>query len=375
MNQYRIAIIGLGVMGSHHAEAVNGLPFCELIAGVEVDPQRAQAWGASFGAATYDDYEQMLDETKPDIVIICTQAPLHHAPTLAAAERGIHVFCEKPIALDLLQADEMVATCERYDVRFAINHVKRGSPYNDHVLDRIAAGDIGQLVRLRAFDKGGRFAGNSLMEIGTHLYDWTRLFGGDVEWLHAHLVQANGRESTVADIKHTQEVDPKDRDAGLVLGERCFSQIRFAGGVHAEVEFIAQEKVNDKNYGIDLIGTEGRIALRGTVGTTMFIHDGAHHPPDEPWQRVQLDAEDLDENGAPRDGESIRLLLQRRMLGDLLEAIETNRQPRASGRDGRASLEMIQATWESHRLRRRVPLPLSPRQHPLERWRQDSGDR
>ena len=56
--------------------------------------------------------------------------------------------------------------------------------------------------------------------MGTHLYDWLRLFGGDVEWTHAHLVQLDGRESTVDDIKHTQEVHPHDRDAGLVLGER-----------------------------------------------------------------------------------------------------------------------------------------------------------
>ena len=61
------------------------------------------------------------------------------------------------------------------------------------------------------------------------------------------------------------------------------------------------------------------------------------------------------------------------MLSDLVEAIETGREPTASGRDGRACLEMIQATWESHRLGRRVPMPLSPRQHPLERWRADGA--
>jgi predicted dehydrogenase len=371
MTHYRVAIIGLGAMGHHHAEAVNAQESCELVGGAEINSDNAQSWHDHFGAAVHDDFERMLDETKPDIVVISTQAPQHHASVVAAAKRGIHVFCEKPIALDLVQADEMVDACDHYNVRFAINHIKRGSPYNQHVLERIAAGHIGQLVRLRAFDKGGRLAGNSLMEIGTHLYDWTRLFGGNVEWVHSHLVQVDGRESTGSDIKHTQEVNPRDRDAGLVLGERCFTQVRFSSGVHAEIEFIAQEEVNNANYGIDLIGTEGRIALRGTVGTTMFIHEGSHHPPDEPWQRVGLDAEDLDETGARRDGQSIRLLLQRRMLSDLIEAIETGREPFASGRDGRDCLEMIQATWESHRLGRRVSMPLSPREHPLERWRRD----
>ncbi len=374
MNHYRVAIIGLGGMGHHHAEAVNVQESCDLVSGAEINPDNARSWNDRFGVPVHDDYERMLDETEPDIVIISTQAPQHHASVLAAAKRGIHVFCEKPIALDLVQADEMVDACTHHDVRFAINHIKRGSPYNQHALERIAAGDIGQLVRLRASDKGGRLAGNALMEMGTHLYDWTRLFGGDVEWIHAHLVQLDGSESAVSDVKHTQEVNPRDRDAGLVLGERSFAQIRFASGIHGEVEFLAQEGVNDDDYGIDLIGTQGRIALRGSVGTSMFIHEGSHHPPDEPWRRVHVDAEDLDENGAPRDRGSVRLLLQCRMLSDLIEAIESQQKPFASGRDGRACLEMIQATWESHRLGRRVEMPLTPREHPLERWRRDGVD-
>ena len=273
MNNYRIAIIGLGGMGGHHAEAVQLEANCELVAGAEIDPERAAAWGERFGVkAIYDDYEKMLDEQQPDLVIVPTQAPMHHQPTIAAAQRGIHVFCEKPIALNLIEADEMVATCDQHGVKFAINHIKRASPYNRHALSLIDQGAIGQVVLLQATDKGGRKVGNSLMEMGTHLYDWVRLFGGDVEWTHAHLVQMDGRESTVDDIKHTQEVHPKDRDAGIVLGERGHASFRFANGIHADVQFLAQPQTNDNGYGIDIIGTEGRIAVRESVGTTMFIH-------------------------------------------------------------------------------------------------------
>ncbi len=374
MKEYRVAIIGLGGMGNHHAEAVQAEENCQLVGGVEIDAERARAWGERFDVnALYDDYEKMLDELAPDIALISTQAPQHHGPTLAAAQRGIHIFCEKPTALNLIEADEMVEACQRNNVKFAINHIKRASLYNRHVLDLLANGEIGQLVRLRAFEKGGRLAGNALMEMGTHLYDWVRLFAGDVEWAHAHLVQLDGRESTVYDIKGTQEVNPKDRDAGLVLGERCFATFRFKNGLHAEVEYLGQSQTNDGDYGVDLIGTEGRIALRESVGTSMFVHQGQHHPPGEPWERVRLDAEDLDESGAPRDRGSRRLFLQRLMLRDLTTAIEEDRDPFASGRDGRDCLEMIHLTWESHRQQGRVPSPITPRQHPLERWRQDEG--
>lgn len=374
MNHYRIGIIGLGGMGNHHAEAVQLEENCELVGGAEIDPSRAEAWGNRFGIeAIYDNYEKMMDELLPDIVIVSTQAPMHSTPTIAAAKRGIHVFCEKPIALNLIQADEMVDTCDRLGVKFSINHIKRASPYNQHVLSLIEKGEIGQVLLLRASDKGGRKAGNSLMEMGTHLYDWVRLFGGDVEWAHAHLVQMDGRESTVHDIKHTQEVHPRDRDAGIVLGERGHASFRFKNGIHADVQFLAQPQTNDNGYGIDIIGTEGQIAIRESVGTTMFVHKGEHKTPDEPWEQVHLPAEEIDESGNQRDKADKRLLLQRLMLRDLINTIEEDREPFASGRDGRDCLEMIHATWESHRQKARTYMPLAPREHPLERWRKDEG--
>ncbi len=372
MKKYRIAIIGLGGMGGHHAQAASLETNCELVAGAEINPDRAKAWGERFGVnAIYDDYEKMLDETKPDIVIIPTQAPMHHPPTIAAAKRGVHVFCEKPIALNLIQADEMVETCDNNNVKFAINHIKRASLYNRYVLSLIEKGEIGDVVLMKATDKGGRKTGNSLMEMGTHLYDWLRLFGGDVEWTHAHLVQMDGRESTVDNIKQTQEVHPNDRDAGLVLGERGNVAFRFKNGIHADVQFLAQPQTNDNAYGIDIIGTEGRIAIRESVGTTMFIHKGQHKTPADTWEPVHLPEEEIDENGKQRDKGSIRLYLQRLMLRDLIEAIEEDRDPFASGRDGRDCLEMIHATWESHRQQGRVNMPLTSRKHPLETWKSD----
>ena len=313
----------------------------------------------------------MLDQLAPDILINATQSPMHCAPTLAAARRGIHVFCEKPMARNLVQADEMVRVCTENNVKLAINHIKRASPYNQHALNLIDRGEIGQLIRLRAFDKGGRKSGSSLMAMGTHLYDWMRLFAGTVEWAHAHLVQLNGRESAVDDIMDAREVNPRDQDDGLVLGERCFATFRFKSGIHAGAEFLAQGKSDDNDYGIDLIGTAGRIALRESVGTTMFIHRGPHHPPGIPWERIQVDKEEFDEDGNRRDKCAVRLFLQRRMLRDLIVAIEEDREPMASGKAGRDSFEMIHLTWESHLQKARLYAPLMPREHPLERRRCD----
>ncbi len=373
MKTYRIAIIGLGGMGNNHALAVQAEDGCELVGGAETDSGRASAWKERFGVnAIFDDYERMLDELEPDILINSTQSPHHHAPTLAAARRGIHVFCEKPMARNLVQADEMVRVCDDYKVKLAINHIKRASLYNGRVLDLIDKGEIGQVIRLRAVDKGGRKSGNALMAMGTHLFDWMRLFAGDVEWVHAHLVQLDGRESTVHDIRDAREVNSKDQNDGLVLGERCFSSFRFKSGIHGEADFLAEGKGDDRGYGIDLIGTEGRIAVRESVGTTMYVHRGQRHLVGQEWERVLVEEEDNHGEGQPRDRRG-RLFLQRLMLRDLIEAIEEDREPAANGRGGVASMEMINMTWESHRRKERVYAPLEEREHPLERWRRDEG--
>ena len=373
MKIYRVAIIGLGGMGNNHALAVQADNSCQLVGGAEIDPKRAHAWKERFGVeAVFDDYEKMLDQLEPDIIINSTQSPLHHAPTLAAARRGIHIFCEKPMARNLVQADEMVQVCDKYKVKLAINHIKRASLYNDLVLDLIKGGEIGQLIRLKAIDKGGRKSGNALMAMGTHLYDWMRLFAGDVEWAHAHLLQLDGRESTVYDIKDAQEINPKDQNDGLVLGERCFASFRFKSGIHADAAFLAETQGNDRGYGIDLIGTEGRIAVRESVGTTMFIHRGQHHLPEQKWEQIHIETEDNNEEGQPRKNRG-RLFLQRLMIRDLIAAIEEDRDPAASGRGGVASMEMINLTWESHRRKERVYAPLTFREHPLERWRREEG--
>ena len=122
MKIYRIAIIGLGGMGNNHALAVQAEDNCQLVGGAEIDIERARSWKERFGVnAVFDSYEQMLDQLEPDILINATQSSLHCAPTLAAARRGIHVFCEKPMARDLVQADEMIQVCDQHKVKLAIN--------------------------------------------------------------------------------------------------------------------------------------------------------------------------------------------------------------------------------------------------------------
>jgi predicted dehydrogenase len=402
--RFRVGIIGLGGMGHNHALACRVEPDVDLVAGCDLVAERRAAWGRTFGVAAehlYDDYNRMLDQERLDLVIVPTHAAHRREPVLAAAKRGVHVFCEKPLAPTLREGDEMVAACEAAGVKMAVNHIKRGSRGNAIARRLIREGAIGEVYLIRGEAKGGRWAASELMEMGTHLFDWlrlvvaehdkyrwiggpTRVMGldftkrlrGEPEWLFAHVVQ-NGRPAAAGDIVHSTELPYDDFASGHVLGERAFCSLGFASGLHADVGFLAQPDVRDVGYGFDVVGTSGTLALRRSVGTEIFLQVGHHRGPlgAGSWERVPVDElEGLSPPATSLDEAGERLACQRRMLRDLLDAIAFDREPVSSGRDGLIALELVMAVWQSHRERRPVALPMAQREHPLSRWLADEAE-
>ena len=114
--------------------------------------------------------------------------------------------------------------------------------------------------------------------------------------------------------------------------------------------------------------------MRRSVATVMFIHRGAFMTPVEghQWQPVSLPDEDRI-TGQHLGTRDINFVLQSRLIRSLLEPDSPDADPVSSGREGRASLEMIHGSWESHRRSGRVAFPLKDRTHPLQRWREELG--
>jgi predicted dehydrogenase len=390
--RFRVGIIGLGAMGHSLAQTCRAEADVEIVAGCDVLEEKRRAWGTALRLADdalYADYEEMLGRERLDLVIVATHAPAHHAPVLRAARHSVHVLCEKPMAVSLREADDMVAACAAAGVKLAINHVKRGSRGNDVARTLITDGAIGTPYLVRGEGKGHRWAGSELMEMGTHLFDWLRLLFGDPWWLFAHVVQ-NGHPAGPADIVHSLDLPYPERDCGLVLGERAYCALGFSTGLHADIGFLAQPVDHiadygvltqptdeDAGYGFDICGTEGILALRRSVGTDIFLQRGHHRGPLGAglWERIPVDEyAGLAPPVGPANAAGERLACQRRLLRDLLDAIATGDEPSSSGRDGRAALELTMAVWQSQREGRPVTLPLPQREHPLERWRAECTD-
>jgi predicted dehydrogenase len=189
---YRAGIIGLGFIGGAdqvsgdaigqvvatldgtHAAALSRHPRVQLVAGSSRDAGRRERFAAHTGARTYADWREMIDKESLDVVSVATYAPSHAEITVECAGRGVRaIYCEKPIATTLRDADRMLAACDAAGALLVINHQTRFNPNFRALRDRIAAGGLGELTSVSLRWPAGRF-GN----VGTHKFDAVEMLTG-----------------------------------------------------------------------------------------------------------------------------------------------------------------------------------------------------
>src|SRR3989440_11076475 len=97
----RFGIVGCGVIGPTHAEAIASLPDAQLAAVTDIIPERAQKLAAQYGATSYTDFQEMLTCERLDVVIICTPSGMHGEHACQVMRSGRHVIIEKPMEISL----------------------------------------------------------------------------------------------------------------------------------------------------------------------------------------------------------------------------------------------------------------------------------
>ncbi len=182
---YRAAIIGLGMIGGAdqvsadnlgqrvenldgtHAAAYQKHPRIQLVAGASRDAGRRARFSARTSARTYPDWRDMIEQESLDIVSVATYAPQHAEIAIACALRGIRaIYCEKPIATNLADAERMLAACAQHQTLLVINHQRRFNANYRRLQRAIATGELGELISAHVQWPSGR-----LGNVGTHAFD------------------------------------------------------------------------------------------------------------------------------------------------------------------------------------------------------------
>ena len=284
---HKVAIIGLGRMGStiddeaHFAvpysvaAATKASDVLELVAGADLLPEKREDFNKRWGAAVYEDYRQMIDEKKPDLIAICTAAclpkpansvdcgdrPDSHADlSVAVADMGVPmIFCEKAMASSMARADDIRDAVKRNNTLFNTGVLRRFDNRYAVVKEAIAEGRIGEVKSVV------HFAGSSLMHGHIHSIDTVSYLIGDPA------IEAVRGELLPRDFKIEGNHIPADPQATYHL--------RFANGVEAWT-------IPGGYWEFEVIGSEGTIRAQDNGARVSLRQPGAQHGRRQLWEEV-----------------------------------------------------------------------------------------
>ncbi len=335
MSRYRAGIVGCGRIGcgfddepargytATHAGAYAQTPEVDLVALADVDSAKVERYAEKYGVpGHYGDYRAMLAGEELDILSVCTWNDTHREIVEEAVEAGVKaVFCEKPIAGDLKDAEVMIRHCTEAGVVLMVNHPRRFDRFHQEVAGYIRSSGLGPIQQVTCYYTAG------VANTGSHLFDLLRFFFGEVDWVSG-LVSRN------------PSANPEDPN---IDGWLCFE-----GGLLASVQ--ACEAAAYTIFEINILGTRGRFRLT-SHGFDAEFEQARESRRFNGYRELVRDVPPLNPNG-PRE-----FMVQ--AVSHLLECLENSQDLVSSGKDGLQALEIICALRESAEDEgRRMRLPL-----------------
>jgi len=248
----RAAVIGGGLGGSH-GYAYARAPEYQLAAVCDLKPEvleaffeRAQIERGSINE--YTDYHEMIDKENLDVVSVATPDHFHTDPVCDASNAGVRgIFCEKPLATTLEDADRIVATVERNGTKLSVDHTRSWIPSYQAVRQAVRDGEIGALTRIIAHMGGKR---SMLFRNGTHLVDAVCFFA-DAEPVWVIAAHERGFEDYGPVYEGQGGRDPQYDPGSTII-------VEFANGVRG---LINSAKLTPQIFEFDLQGPGGRYWL------------------------------------------------------------------------------------------------------------------
>jgi predicted dehydrogenase len=274
---FRVGILGAGWIAADHVAALGKRDDADVVAVCDLDLERAKAL-APEGASVYERWQDVLEREQLDAVWVCLPPLAHRGPTVAALERGIHVYLEKPIARTLEDAEAIVAAVERGSAVCAVGYQWHATEVLDDLRAALDGQDVSLLAGRSIGPTGSRpwfldraQGGGNVLERGSHQIDLARAIAGDVVRVQAAassvlLGQAEGERGDIDDA------------ATLVL--------HHANGALATIVLAWTRQGLPGIYGMDVVATEATLqlaldpefALRGVSRGAPVEARSAQHP-------------------------------------------------------------------------------------------------
>jgi myo-inositol 2-dehydrogenase/D-chiro-inositol 1-dehydrogenase len=324
MEKVNVGVIGVGRIGRLHARNLKyQVPGTRLLAVADVFEKSAREVASQLEIPIAEkDYRILLDNADIDAVAICSSTDTHAQIISEAAEAGKHIFCEKPIALDLYKIDQAIAAVKKFGVKLQVGFNRRFDPSFKKAKELVAKGTIGtpHLVRISSRDPEPppisyvKVSGGIFLDMMIHDFDMARfLLSQEVSELMA---------------VGSCLVDPAIGEAGDI--DTAIVTLKYEGGAWGTIDN-SRKAVYGYDQRIEIFGSEGCIMVGNPKPTEVTINSAKDTISDKPLYFFIERYQDA-------------YLAE---MEEFIKCIQENKEPSVGGFDGKISVQMGYAAKES----------------------------
>jgi len=347
---YRIAIIGAGGIAHMHAKAIADLENATLVAACDQSEGTGTKFAQAYGCQFYSEYEQMLDDQKPDVVAICTPSGVHLEPTLACVSRGAAVLCEKPLEITTDRVDQMIEAAGSANVTLGGIFPSRFNPVQMLVRDAIAEGRFGTPAvamayvpwwRDDAYYGPGRWQGTLAMDGGGALMNQSIHVVDSLQWMMAAAMpELAPADNPVAEV--FAYTDRLGHDKELIeVEDTCVVSLKFRNGALGQI--LAATSMYP--------GNDRRMLIAGRDGTAEIVESqltifSFRNERAGDKQMLEKFAAQAAGTGAS-DPLAIGHIGHTRNIAAFLDALDAGRTPSVDGVQARKAVAIIEAVYRS----------------------------
>lgn len=343
----RFGLLGCGRIARRHSEVLGGghIEGATLVAACDTVPERVHAIADKFGVLSYSDIEEFLRCKEMDAVAVLTPSGLHPEHAIACARAGKHVVVEKPMALRLQDADAMIRACDEAGVKLFVVKQNRFNVPVVKAREALDAGRFGKLilgtVRVRwcrdqayydqdAWRGTWAYDGGVLTNQASHHIDLLEWFFGEVVSVHARATRALARIETE---------------------DTAVATLQFRSGALGLIEATTATRPTDLEGSISILGESGTVEISGFA-----VNQIRHWKFVDPLPSDKEVVESFSVNPPNVYGFGHQAYYQH-----VVECLVSKRAALVDGLEGRKSLELISAFYESIETGQEVFLRFTPR--------------
>lgn len=341
------ALVGCGRISARHAALLGSkqIKGATLSAVCDIAEDKARAVGEKYNVPAYQDYHEMMERHRPDVVVVLTESGNHARHTIDLARYSAHIMVEKPMALRLSDADAMIAACDRAGVRLFVVKQNRFNVPVMKLREAIDSERFGKMVmgtvrvrwsRPQAYYDQDAWRGTWAMDGGvltnqaSHHVDLLEWMMGDVASVYA--------------MTRTALVDIEAEDTAVVA-------VRFRSGALGIIEATTATRPKDLEGSISILGENGTVEIGGFAVNQMKTWAFTESQPGD--ERVMTDFSVNPPNVYGFGHEAY--------YNHVVQALREQGKNLVDGLEGRRSLELINAIYESVETGREVALRFDPK--------------